>query len=47
MSMSPPSDWFERALEMERSHNGPIGAGIIAHRFEKYFEERPAARVDT
>lgn len=38
MSISPA--WYKWACDLERSHNGPIGAGLMAHHFEKFFEER-------
>ncbi len=41
MSISPAR--YKWAYELESSHNGPIDAGIMAHKFEKFFEERPPA----
>lgn len=40
MAMSISPAWYKWACELERSHNGPIGAGLMAHHFEKFFEER-------
>lgn len=39
MAMSISPKWYEWAYELEKSHNGPIGAGIMAHQFEKIVED--------
>ena len=37
MTSSHLPEWYKRGLEIERSHNGSIGAGLMAHHFEKHF----------
>ena len=43
MTISPLLKWHERAVELEMSYNGPVEAGILVHRFEKFFTEQPDA----
>ncbi len=38
MTQPESNDWLQRAIELEDQHDGPIGAGVMLHRFEKFFE---------
>lgn len=43
MTSSHLPEWYKRGLEIERSHNGSIGAGLMAYRFEKHLVKRSNA----
>ncbi len=43
MATSPSLSWHERAVELEMSYGGPVEAGVLAHRFEKFFTKQPDA----
>lgn len=45
MAMSITPAWDKWDSELENTHNGSFGAGLMALRFEKFFEERlPASK---
>lgn len=45
MTSSHLPEWYQRGLEIERSHNGSVGAGLMAHHFEKHLVKRSNAKA--
>ena len=45
MTSSHLPEWYKRGLEIERSHNGSIGAGLMAYQFEKPFVKPSNAKT--